>query len=297
MTRTQQGRLLLRPSKEFNQIAVGVLARALKYADGVTFHGAVILSSHYHILLHVPDAKQMAKFCNYFNGQLGRLVSRLHGWSDKVWSRRFHAAVISDEEEAHEARLRYLLSNGLKEDLVWTLKNWPGIHLAKNIIDGEVLRGYWIEYGNLNVARKAAERRGEDPDTVNPMDFAIHCEVPVEPLPAWKDRPFEEYRAWVAEIVEQIEQVHRERRKRDKPGVLGRRKILKADPHHRPKTLKSSPAPAFLAATKKALKALRDAYAWFVEAYRAAAAELKAGNRDAEFPGGCFPPGLPFVPG
>lgn len=296
-TRTLQGRFLLKPSLEFNQIAAGVLARALKRADDVKFHGAVAMSNHIHVLLHVPDAEKMAKFMEYFNGQLGRLVADLRNWPDKVWSSRFRAIVISDEAEAHEARLRYLLAHGAKEDLVPTPRDWPGIHLAKNIVDGEPLRGHWIQSGKLRAAHRAAMHKGEDPNKINPMDFALLYEIPIEPLPGWADRPPEEYCAWVADLLKQIEQETLERRRRDQPRILGRRQILKADPHHRPKEVKNSPAPAFHAATSKALKALRAAYAWFVEAYRAAADELKNGNRDAVFPKGCFPPGLPFVPG
>jgi len=192
----------------------------------------------------------------YFNGQLGRLVARLRNWPDKVWSRRYQAIVVSDEEGAHENRLRYLLSHGLKEDLVWKIADWPGIHLAKNLLEGEPLRGYWINRSKLSAARAAAKRDGKHPKTVNPMDFATFYEAPVE----------------------QIEQATLERRRRDKPPVLGRRRILEADPKHRPERIKRSPAPAFHAATWKALKALYDAYAWFVEAYRHAAEELKKGN-------------------
>ena len=39
-----------------------------------------------------------------------------------------------------------------------------------------------------------------------------------------------------------------------------------------------------------------DAYSWFVGAFRQAAEKLKAGDRNAAFPPGCFPPALPFVP-
>ena len=296
-TRTQHGRFLLRPSKKFNQIVVGVLARALKQAHGVQFCGAVCMSNHYHFLLHVSDAEQMARFANYFNGQLARLVARLHDWPDKVWSHRFQAIVISEEEEAQEARLRYLLSHGAKEDLVPTPRDWPGIHLAKNLVDGEPLRGYWIQRGKLRVAREAALREGRDPNSLNPMDFAIFYEVPIEPLPGWSDRPVEEYRAYVADLLGQIEEQTLERHRRDSPRILGHRKILKADPLHRPGRLKRSPAPAFHAATANVLKELKDAYAWFVVAYRAAADAIKKGNLDVTFPGGCFPPGLPFVPG
>ena len=296
-TRTQQGRLLLRPSLEFNQIVTGVLARALEEADGVTFHGAVCMSNHYHALLHVPDAEQMAKFANYFNGQLGRLIARLRDWPDTVWSRRVQVIVISDEEEAQAARLRYLLAHGAKEDLVLCPRDWPGIHLAKNLVDGEPLRGYWIHFSKLREARAAATRRGQDPGTVNPLDFATFYEVPIEPLPGWSDRSAAEYQSYVADLLQQIESETLERRKKDWPRILGRLHILKADPHHRPERLDRSPAPAFHTATAKALKALREAYAWFCAAYRLASEKLRNGDRSVVFPAGCFPPALPFVPG
>ena len=45
-TRTMQGRLLLRPSKEANDLILGVLGRAIEYAE-VEFFGFSFLSSHY----------------------------------------------------------------------------------------------------------------------------------------------------------------------------------------------------------------------------------------------------------
>ena len=47
-----------------------------------------------------------------------REVSRLTGWRDKVFARRYQAIPISEEEAAQVARLVYVLSNGCKEDLV-----------------------------------------------------------------------------------------------------------------------------------------------------------------------------------
>jgi len=40
-----------------------------------------------------------------------------------------------------------------------------------------------------------------------------------------------------------------------------------------------------------------EAYSWFVSLFRTAAEKLKAGERNAPFPAGSFPPGLPFVVG
>jgi hypothetical protein len=79
--------------------------------------------------------------------------------------------------------------------------------------------------------------------------------------------------------------------------VLGLEAILAKDPQHRPASLAHSPAPLVHAATKAVRKALYDAYAWFVAAFRDAAERLRQGDRDAPFPSGSFPPALPFVAG
>ncbi len=60
--------------------------------------------------------------------------------------------------------------------------------------------------------------------------------------------------------------------------------------------VEKSPRPRFHAATKRVLKQLREAHAEVVAAFREASQRLLAGDRDAEFPEGTFPPGLAFVP-
>ena len=76
---------------------------------------------------------------------------------------------------------------------------------------------------------------------------------------------------------------------------MGAEQIQAQDPETRPETLDRSPAPFIHAATKKARKALYEAYSWFVAAYREAAEKLRKGDREAAFPPGSFPPRLPFV--
>ncbi len=72
--------------------------------------------------------------------------------------------------------------------------------------------------------------------------------------------------------------------------------IRKQDPHTSPEHTKRSPAPAVHAASKVVRKQMKEAYRIFVEAYREAAASLRAGNLNANFPPGCFPPPHPFIP-
>jgi hypothetical protein len=82
--RTLQGRLLLRPSPELNDIAAGVLGRAQRLypVDLVAFSP---LSNHYHMIVRAESAKRLARFVGYFNSNLAREVSRLTGWTGKIW--------------------------------------------------------------------------------------------------------------------------------------------------------------------------------------------------------------------
>jgi hypothetical protein len=101
----------------------------------------------------------------------------------------------------------------------------------------------------------------------------------------------------VAQLVEEIESEAAAKRKREGKPVLGVAAILAQRPHARPERPKKSPAPLVHAATKAARLFFREAYAWFVAAYREAADKLRKGDRGARFPAGSFPPALPFIGG
>src|SRR5262245_43219295 len=98
-------------------------------------------------------------------------------------------------------------------------------------------------------------------------------------------------------LVEDIESEVAARRKRTGAKPLGVAAVLAQSPLQRPKKTKKSPAPAFHAASKAVRLELRDAYAWFVAVYRAAAEKLRAGIRDVVFPRGSFAPAMPVVNG
>jgi REP element-mobilizing transposase RayT len=110
-TRTVHGRYLLRPSPLLNLVIIGVLARLVK-RYGVRCIGFAFLSSHYHLLLEVDDVRQLARFMGAFNSKLAREIGRLTGWREKIWSRRYQAIVVSREDAAQIARLKYILSQG-----------------------------------------------------------------------------------------------------------------------------------------------------------------------------------------
>ena len=97
--------------------------------------------------------------------------------------------------------------------------------------------------------------------------------------------------------MKSIEEDASVRRRQSNRPVIGVEAILAKDPLHRPAQLATSPAPLLHAFSKAARRAFYEAYSWFVSLFRTAAERLKGGDRNAPFPAGSFPPGLPFVPG
>lgn len=285
--RTFQSRFLLCPSPTMNDIVGGVLGRA-QSVNPVRCHAAVFMANHFHLLLSVDDAQQLALFMTYLNSNLAREVNRLHDWKSHVWEGRYRAILVSAEEAAQVGRLRYLLAHGVKEGLVAHVRDWPGVHSVREILAGESVRGLWFD----RTAEYAARNRGESSDRLR---HATQETFALSPLPCWAHLTPEVYRRRVAELVEGIETdaaADLAARGLVPLGVTG---VLRQHPQTRPNWTKRSPAPLFHAATKAVRKAMRAAYGTFVAAFRSAAQALKTGDREAKFPLGSFPPGLPFV--
>ena len=286
-TRTLQSRLLLRPSKELNEIIGGVLGRAQRLYE-VEIIAFAFLATHYHLLLRVDSAKQLAGFMSYFNSNLAREVGRLYGWKEKVWGRRYRAIVVSQEEAAQIGRLKYVLAHGAKENLVDHPRDWPGVHAVRALLEGEPVEGYWFDRTQENGAR----RRNQEFERLR---FATREVVTLSPLPCWEHLPAEKQRERIADLVREIEDEAAENRERTGLPSLGPTAIRTQNPHDCPEKTKRSPAPLFHAFSQRVHRELRDAYHRFLGAFREAAERLRAGDLSAAFPDGCFPPALPFV--
>lgn len=285
--RTIQARFLLRPSSALNEIVIGVLGRAQRRYQ-VACHAVVFASNHWHGLFTVVDADQLARFMNFTASKLAREVARLHEWPDKVWSRRYQAIVVSEEEAAQASRLKYLLSHGVKEGLVEKAMEWPGVHCVRAILEDKPLQGLWYD----RTQEFAARNRGE---TFERLKYATVEELHLSPLPCWAHLPAEVYKQRVAALVEESEREAAAQLQERNLQPLGVSAVLRQQPHARPNRSKKSPAPLIHAATKATRQAFWAAYCTFVAAFRDAAELLKGGDRLAKFPIGSFPPRLPFV--
>jgi hypothetical protein len=218
--------------------------------------------------------------------QAGRLVD----WREKFWSRRYRTIVVSGEEGAQRERLKYVLSHGAKEGLVGDPREWPGVHAIRPLLADEPVQGIWFD----RTQEYAARRRGEEFERLR---FTTSYTVTLSPLPCWEDLPEEIQKRRLAEIAQEIGAEAAVRQEEKGVAPTGADAVRRQDPHQRPAKTKKSSAPLFHAATKRVRDDLVNTYYAFVAAFREAADKLKAGNRNAVFPIGSFPPGLPFVSG
>ncbi|MCP4200882.1 MAG: hypothetical protein GY769_03005 [bacterium] len=285
-TRTIQGRLLLRPSPQLNSLILGVLGRAQR-VYGVKIHDFIFMSNHYHLLLSVRSALQLARFMGYLNGNLAKEVARLTGWKDKVWSRRYQAVLVSQEERAQIGRLRYILAHGAKENLVASPREWPGVSSLKAQLGEDTLEGIWVDRTKEFVAR----RRGVELS----FDELVEAErVHLSPLPCLQNLPGSKREALIAQLLREIESETLERGVQTGTKPLGAASVLRQRPADKPRQSKHSPAPFAHCASKTERRLLWQAYGWFLGAYLDASETLRAAGT-ASFPEGAFPPPSPFV--
>ncbi len=283
------GRALLTPGPnpfKFNELVAGVIGRALEISP-LDLCSAIVVSNHLHLLCVVHEQQTLTRFMAHFSCNLSKEIGRLRGWRGAMWERRYDAIVVG--REAEWARLKYSLSNGVKEGLVERATDWPGIHAGRYLVHGEPLEGCWFNRSK----EWAARNRGLDYGT---YDFATRYAIKFAQLPAFRHLSPEEYQDRIAGLIQEIEEEGE--RKRDGNSVAGVEKVLGLNPLEPPtRQTKRSPKPLFHYATREERDDFVDGFMAFLGRYRIASEAFRGGNLKAAgwFPEGCYPPALPFV--
>src|SRR5947208_12045811 len=157
--RTIQGRYLLRPGPSFNDIFLGILGRTQRLRK-MAIAAVSVLPDHFRLLLIVDDAQEVADFMRDLQSKTAREVNRLTGWKGPVFEHRYNMTVVTGEEPAQVECLKHVLANGVKENLVERVCQWPGVHSAEALMHGTPLEGHWID----RTAEYAPRDRKEVPD-------------------------------------------------------------------------------------------------------------------------------------
>ena len=160
-------------------------------------------------------------------------MARLHDWRGALWGRPCSVIPILDED-AQILRLRLLLhSNGVKEGLVSSPREWPGATSVHGLLGDMRVSGKWIDRDGFRRATRSWRRKRATVDLTKEMT------VELSPLPVWSDLMPSELRARHEALVESIEHQGRFRRQL----YLGVKAILAVEPHARSTEATHEPAP------------------------------------------------------
>jgi REP element-mobilizing transposase RayT len=237
---------------------------------GIRVHAFCVLSSHYHLILTDPGARLPA-FGQYLDSLVARATNSILGRWESFWAPSSYSAVALGTPGDVLDKAAYVLANPVAAGLVRRGRDWPGLWSAPEQIGGTSI-----------VAGRPAEffrtRKGS-----MPSEEALE----LTPPPGFESA--EEFRSLLSEAL----QVREEEAARDRAargGFLGKNKVLVQRPTARPAPdeVRRSLNPRVAARDKwKRIEAL-GRLVEFLDAYRQAWRERRAGRIDAVFPAGTY---------
>ena len=273
-----QARYLMRPSQETNEVLGGVLARAARLMD-VEIFAFSFQSNHLHLLVRAPRGN-LSKFMQFIMSNVARKVGWLVRWRGTFWERRYSAEPVLDDEALVE-RLRYILSQGVKDGLVRKCRDWPGLSSLRMLVRGSRRTFSWFAWSKRWTARtdQASTSR------FHPR-WAERETLELTVLPCWAHLAQKRRARRVLELVRSAE--------REAEGmhewVPGRARVLSQHPHHRPARPERRPRPYCHASTGFARRAFIEHYRVYVASFRSASARWREGDLAAPFPPGSVKP-------
>ena len=275
--RNFMGYSLMRPTPRTNKIIVGCLAYSRERYDGrILIHHGVFMSNHYHMLISSKDDRALSEFMNHFNGCLGKELGLIHDFHGKLWHKRYSASPVLDER-ALEDRYRYIFANSVKEGLVEHPRDWPGFHAYRQLCEGEVTKGIWVDRTALYRAKQQALlKKNKGKPAPKEADFTQSLTLTLDgPPPLWGEMSTEDYQARCAKLTEEVVTRHAKERKQKKKGVLGakavmRQKVLKA------RFTKRSAVPLCHTTVSRLMREFKEAYWAFLGSFKKASSHLRS---------------------
>ena len=290
---TAGGYYFLRPCKESIDAYYGVVGRALNvHYRTVKVHALNPLSTHSTEVISASDPEEIPAFVGVVKCNLAKELRRIHKIDPRqpiFENRRARIIPIAPDQASVEGRLRYCFSQGTKENLVASPRDWKGVSGVVPLETNQPVIGLWHD----RTAERKARAEGKD---VQPGEFIIEYPVHFSPLPHWESMGVKGWRQRVTDMIDDIAEAAAEERVRTGKTVLGYEAVTNISPMFAGEAPESSPAPRLHAVGKRAFDALKDVLVAFTNACRI---ELERSREipayEPRYPPYAFPPAEPMV--
>ena len=203
--------------------------------------------------------------------------------SGPFWQKRYTHIEVAPDEESLVARLDYMLQQGVKEGLVASPLEWPGLHCAHQLTtDNWKLQGHWDDLTKKYLLEQAGK-------PASSQDIVSVESLTLEPLPCWQHLSKQEVTNWVLQRIVDITVAYAANK------TLGAPAILRQRTSQQPRRTKRSYAPQFHCRNPQLRREWRAIYRDFLRAfYRAVTAQDRTED-DFGFPEGAFMQSMGFV--
>lgn len=265
---------------------MGVIGRALSLSPDISVHAFIFLSNHFHILLSSKTGSCISSFLGYLKGNIARRIGQLRHRTGRLWEGRSATIPITDNE-ALLARLKYLLSNSVKEGLVERPEEWPGASSLPWFLEKDLV-GNWID-------RKLERRAMKLNRDCDPTAFILRYPISITPLPCWEDLSRSEIALRTRRVMDSIAEEWRLKRLYQ---VMGIEAVQETNPEKGPaRPLEKHKPPLCHSSTIWMRTAYTALHRSFVASFRAASHLMRtqATSEKTGFPFGSFPPAGGFV--
>ena len=117
---------MLRPDSVLTSLVIWVLAVTARQFD-VAIHVAVVMSTHFHLVVTVPDAN-VSEFMHRLDLRLAKSIQVLRKFvKGVVWAPGQLSIVELKTTQAVAEQIAYAIANPVKAGLVYTASDWPGL--------------------------------------------------------------------------------------------------------------------------------------------------------------------------
>ena len=280
---------LLIPNSQITNIIGSSVGRALEQHP-VQLHACMAHTNHIHFLLSVTHETlgNGTRFFQYLNGLIAKEINKHWNRTGHLWGERISLEPVVDDAAA-EKMLAYVMTNPVKDDLVDHVYDWRGFSTYKQLEKGKPVSYNYI-------ARREWWQKGGPRSSQGEKDFQKTTEVQTTPLPHWQNWSEVHQRKHFTNLIKTAEAQNRERRSIEGKKAMGMPAVMRNNHRDRPTSKpKKGPKPLCHASSKGTLRAFKDHWKEFINAYRQASAYYRSGILDIEFPPGSFRPPLVLV--